>query len=242
MLGRFLSKIVFAVGCCTLLAIVYIGSFYAVRNKLILPFERAEFGNAHKLRPVYNKVYYPLRYFSANGSSFTRDIPDVYRGTLERGLSSGGNQKNHRSAGIDVFEGNWTSIGFVGRSDVIRTFDEVEKGTFVKLTFGRALTNNHDRFINKLTDVEVIDLMPDPRIEKSDYSEAEADKIMADYKNLLAADENCAKPFVDSYREKVLKHCQQAGYAKSIGGGCYHMVGYSLHTAVFEEAVKVCTK
>jgi len=240
MLGRFVSKFIFITGCFTLLAFIYIASFYSVRNKLILPFEREEFGNVHSLRPVYNRVFYPLRYFVANGSSFTRNIPKTYSGTLEQGLVPNSDEKNHRSTGIDVFEGNWTSIGFVGRSDIIEAFDAIEKGTFVKLTFGRALTNEHDRFINKLTDVEVIDLMPDPRIEKSQYTEIETEQIMATYKSLLNSKEDCAKAFVDSYREKVLLHCQQTGYAQNIGGGCFHIVGYSLHTAVFEKAVNTC--
>lgn len=242
MFRRFLSKFVFAIGCCTLLAAAYIASFYVVRSKLILPFEKVNFGETHALRPAYNGLYYPLRYFIANGSSFTRDISDEYRGILEKEEIEEDDEKNYRSADIDKFAENSVGIGFVGRPSAIKAYDEIENGSFVRLTFGRALTSKHDRFINKLIGVEVVDLMPDPRIERSNYSEAEEKDIMNLYTSLLNEKGNCEQPFVEAYREKVLLHCQQAGYAQNIGGGCYHIVGYSLHTAVFEQAVKACTK
>ncbi|GGX65408.1 hypothetical protein GCM10011309_14580 [Litorimonas cladophorae] len=240
MFRRFLSKFIFAIGCFTLLGIVYIASFYVVRNELVLPFEKANFGETHALRPAYNGLYYPLRYFTANGSSFTRDIPEEYRGILKKKEIKEDDGKNYRSANIDEFEGNSVGIGFVGSPRTIKAYDQIENEVFVRLTFGRALSHEHDRFINKLTNSEVINLMDDPRIKRMEYSSPQRLAIQQAYDKLVGSKKECAKAFEQNYKEQVLEHCLQTGYARNIGGGCFHLITDFVHTAVLEQTIKNC--
>ena len=242
MLKNLISKIVFFTGFITIAFAIYATSFYLIRDKVVLPFEHSKIHETHAIRPVYNILYYPMRYYSANGSSFSRDIPDTYRGHLEKNAIVKDEHKGHRSAGIKQFEGNFVSIGFVGPEHVLKAYDAFDDGAFVKLVFGRALSKDYDRFINKLIDVEVLELMDDPRIDDLDYSKVERKKIENAYKNLRNQATFCVNSFIDNYGKQVLLHCQQTGYAQNIGGGCYHILGYSLNTAVFEEAIKSCSK
>ncbi|RZV40586.1 MAG: hypothetical protein EX271_10040 [Acidimicrobiales bacterium] len=112
----------------------------------------------------------------------------------------------------------------------------------MRVVFGTALTEEHDRFINRLISVEVIELMDDPRIEDNEYSDDKRRAIESRYDNLADKDQICAKKFVSEYKDRVLEHCLQAGYARNIGGGCFHLMPYSVTTAVLDEALNLCSK
>lgn len=50
----------------------------------------------------------------------------------------------------------------------------------------------------------------------------------------------CLSKFVESYQDSVLGTCLKHGCGNNIGGGCYHIVGYSITTSVLEAAVEKC--
>jgi len=241
MTKNFLKRAVFSIGILTIIFSVYVASFYAVKNILIQPYERANSFEVHAIRPIYNVIYHPMRTFVANGSSFKKDIPDVYYGTLEKDLYDE-EEPRHRSASIDELEGNLLMIGFMGKPSILKEYDKLVDGSYVKLSFGTGLTRKHDRFINKLIDIEIIDLMDDPRIENKKYLDEDRRKIEAEYSKKNTQQRTCRLEYVSSYRERVLEHCLQAGYARNIGGGCFHLAPYFATTAVLEEAINHCAK
>jgi hypothetical protein len=82
--------------------------------------------------------------------------------------------------------------------------------------------------------------LEDPRIEREKYTDARSKKILDVINNQNEDKQLCIDKFLGEYSDKVLKHCQFAGYAKNIGGGCYHIAGYAVHTAVLEKALLSC--
>ena len=58
--------------------------------------------------------------------------------------------------------------------------------------------------------------------------------------SLKGEDKVCFDNFLSEYQNKVYEHCEQEGYAKNIGGGCSHIVGYSLSNALFLKALESC--
>ena len=237
---KWLSRMVFAIGLGTIAFSLYVGSFYTVRNNIIVPHEIKNREGPHFIRPIYNRVYKPMRWFEANGRSFRAKRAKIYYGTIlsksvteYKGTLSG-------NLGISTAEGSHISIGFTGKKDVLREFDKLVLNSYAKFEFGVALSYNHNRFINRLVSFEAIDLREDPRIERKDYSKEKTDTILRAFNGLVGEEKSCALNFVRDYKDRVLAHCQQAGYARNIGGGCHHIVGYSAHGAVFEAALEVC--
>jgi hypothetical protein len=51
----------------------------------------------------------------------------------------------------------------------------------------------------------------------------------------------CLSGFVKSYQDAVLEACLKHGCGQNIGGGCYHIVGYSITTSVLEKAIEQCS-
>ena len=51
----------------------------------------------------------------------------------------------------------------------------------------------------------------------------------------------CLKSFVKSYQDAVLETCLKHECGNNIGGGCYHIVGYSITTSVLEAAIEKCS-
>ena len=240
MIRKVTKKIIFAVGLLTIASSVYVASFYFFKDIIIQPYEREHDFETHTIRPIYNVLYYPMRTFVANGASFNKEYPDIYYGTLEKDLDS--EEPKHRSASIDELEGGLVMIGFTGKPSILKAYDNIEDGSYVKLSFGNGLTNKHDRFINKLINIEVIDLMDDPRIENKEYSDDVRKRIQSEYSDKSAEKRTCRIEFVTTYKERTLEHCLQAGYARNIGGGCYHLLPYFANTAVLEQAINYCAK
>lgn len=238
-----ISKTIYALGFFALFFGIYLGSFYLISNKIIRPYEKANNFESHAIRPLYNVFYYPMRYFSANGSSFKKDVPDVYFGIVEKEPSNDSDDPYHRNADIDQIDNGLVMIGFTGNKSTIRAFDRIENGQYLRLDFGRALTKDHDRFINRLISFEVIDLMDDPRVELKEYSDTERRMIEQEYTKLLKLNDvrkKCVQKYISEYKERALNHCIQAGYARNIGGGCFHLVPYFANTTVIEQALKLC--
>ena len=240
-MGSWVARFVFAVGACTLAFGLYVGSFYLVRNSVIDPYERIHSPKTHPLRPTYNFVYYPLRRFAANGSSFKPEKVEVYFGTLEKRRDRGA-EPHMRNAGIGTLNNSFVSIGFTGKQAIMEQFDQIEIGSYVRMKFGVALSKDHDRFINRLIDFEIIDLMDDPRIEYQDFTPEETDRIREAFGNLAGPKLACATEYLKRYKDKVLTHCLQAGYAENIGGGCYHIVGRSVTTSVMQHTMNICSE
>lgn len=51
---------------------------------------------------------------------------------------------------------------------------------------------------------------------------------------------NCLKIFLQTYRDAFFEACSKHNCGKNIGGGCYHMTGYSITPDVTTAAVKKC--
>jgi len=51
----------------------------------------------------------------------------------------------------------------------------------------------------------------------------------------------CLSSFVKSYQDAMLETCLKHGCGQNIGGGCYHIVGYSITTSVLEAATDQCS-
>ncbi|WP_426369151.1 hypothetical protein [Pseudocolwellia sp. HL-MZ7] len=82
--------------------------------------------------------------------------------------------------------------------------------------------------------------LEDPRIQKEKYTDAQSENILDVVNKQDEEKQLCIDKFLGKYSDKVLKHCQFAGYAENIGGGCYHIAGYAVHTAVLEKALLSC--
>ena len=184
----------------------------------------------------------------ANESSFKAETQDIYYGFLEKPWFMGEKEKNHRSAAINLpgslmldGQGSSTMIGFTGKQSDLKKFDEIEYGSYVRMVFGVVLSKKHDRSINRLVSFEVIDLMDDPRIKDEDFLKEEREKIQTDYDNLEGEAKTCGKMFLVRYKKQVLEHCLQAGYADHIGGGCFHLVPYSVTGTVIKHTLDNCT-
>ncbi|MBC3873363.1 hypothetical protein [Undibacterium flavidum] len=217
----------------------YSGLFFTISHDIIYPYERENFLKQHIFRPTYNIIFYPLRWFVANGSSLNVQQLETHHGRLKL-TKADDEDKEMRSTQIETFDGAEIHIGFTGSQRVLTLFDEVNAGKFVKMTFGVALSKTSDSFINRLIDIEVIELIDDPRIKFEKNSEEDDKKIHQLFNELSGKSKVCADKFIQNYQELVLKHCEQSGYAESIGGGCYHIVGRSLHTGVLKHVLKVC--
>ena len=102
------------------------------------------------------------------------------------------------------------------------------------------MAKNRDGFINRLAEFQVIDLMADPRIESKDFSPQELAQLDGLLQSLNDEQKSCTDDFLSDYKDRVLEHCLQAGYAQHIGGGCYHIIGYSVSAAVQERALESC--
>lgn len=235
------NKFIYSVGVLVILTFLYVSAFHAFSNNIIYPYESQNHIDTHTLRPVYNTFFYPLRWFVANGSSFQEESIKVRYGWLRESLIKH-DKNNMRSAAVDTFEGSIVSNGFTAKPEILAAFDAVERGKYVKMIFGVALSKESDSFINRMISIEVINLMDDPRIQGTDFSKQESEIITDIFNKLKSHKKTCANKYVEDYQNKVLKHCLQAGYAENIGGGCYHIVGYSVSTSVLKKALDKCDK
>lgn len=239
---KIVHKFMYFTGALTVLTSVYVFIFFLISTYIIYPYESENMLKTHSLRPAYNYIFYPLRWFNANGRSFREeDIKSDYGWLREPLFSNEDREKDMRSAMLDAFDGSSISIGFTGSQEVLDSYDLLKLGEYVKLTFGVALAKDGDNFINRLISIEVIDLMDDPRIHSKNLSAQENKKISKSFNSLQGKQKNCASDFIKTYEKNVLKHCLQAGYAKDIGGGCYHVVGY-ISTNVLKKAIDVCLR
>jgi hypothetical protein len=51
---------------------------------------------------------------------------------------------------------------------------------------------------------------------------------------------SCLSQVLKSHQQSVFESCQKYGCGNNIGGGCYHISGYSLNDAVFQHAINNC--
>ncbi len=62
------------------------------------------------------------------------------------------------------------------------------------------------------------------------------------YMSKSSENAKCIISFTEEYKKKVFQDCQKSGEGDNIGGGCYHIVGYSINTNVLKDAFTHCTK
>lgn len=236
---KYINKFIWLVGLLTIIAASYLSSFYVVSEYIIYPHERENILEAHYSRPIYNIVYYPLRWFKANGSSFKKETIKLRYGWLNK-PNINSDEKLMRSAELKAFDDSYIFIGFTGETKLLESFDKIKYGQFLKMTFGVALNKESDSFINRLISYEVVELVDDPRIISQDLPPEEIKRNLKTLNKLKGSNKTCSNEFIKNYEEKVLKHCLQAGYAENIGGGCYHIVGYSINNSVIKKALEKC--
>tara|TARA_R110002096_G_C14461996_1_gene712350 strand:+ start:528 stop:968 length:441 start_codon:yes stop_codon:yes gene_type:complete len=131
-------------------------------------------------------------------------------------------------------------MGFTGNDSILNKIDQVESGSYVKLEIGVTLASDYDRFMPKLIRFETIDLVDDPRFPEENFSEGEDQKIWKTYRSLTDGNRACFNKIMDEYRRSVLEYCEQAGYGRNVGGGCYHIYGESDKTTAFNHALASC--
>jgi len=78
------------------------------------------------------------------------------------------------------------------------------------------------------------------RIPLPKLTPEESKQIVKKFNNLSREGRECTYEFIGEYQEKIRQHCLQTGYAENIGGGCEHVVGYTLHVGVLEKAMNSC--
>ena len=240
---KWINRGIYGLGILTLAFGIYVASFFAIKSTIISPFESQNYSKEHELRPVYNRVYYPMRWFSANRYSLKPKAGRLHHGILQQPLSIRQNEPWMRNANIrDSSRNSLVMIGFTGKKSLLEEFDEVQFGSNVRMVFGSALARNRDRFINKLVHFEVIELMEDPRIKYIDFTEDQKTEIrIARRLSYSSNEDSCVESFIKDYSDNVLEHCLQAGYANNVGGGCYHVVGRSVHLNVEKHALETCS-
>jgi hypothetical protein len=124
------------------LLLVYVMPFLLLRHGVIASYEDWHPGQRHWLRPVYEPLFYPLRWLDANGWSFLPPRQRKNAGTVVDVLSN--------RLVLDSGRGYTDYIGFVCEPSVCALLDGVAKGAKIEATFGATLDSGRDRFVNKL--------------------------------------------------------------------------------------------
>lgn len=233
----YISKLVYALGVLTILFGLYCASFYVVSNQVLLPYEQENYGKTHTLRPVYNVVYAPLRKFVSKGAFFRLETIHIEFGTLKWAKKD---SLNSRTISLKPLEGRSMYLEFESNASVLDAFDRVEAGSYVRLRFGSKLAKDSNRFIRRLDEFEVIDLMDDPRVAEKNYSSEESSIIYETYSSLEGEEKVCADGWIKNYKEQVLEHCLQAGYGYNVGGGCYHLLPYFVTPSAQVHVLELC--
>lgn len=233
------NRVIYTVGLITLILLAYTLCFYLIAYKIIYPYENDIKFKSHPIRPIYNIIFYPFRWVKANGISLASTEINEHYGWLTQDLSN--REHDARIAKIDSIDGSWVSIGFTGTEGLLKEFDNLKKGQYVKLTFGVALDKKTDTFINKLVSYKKIDLPQDPRIRPDDNeSDQTQNEVWEKYRSLTGEARDCTTEYLKKYEQKVLEHCLLAGYANGIGGGCHHTLRDSINTGVVKSSLHEC--
>lgn len=83
-------------------------------------------------------------------------------------------------------------------------------------------------------------VIEDPRISRIEMSQEDSNILLDQINSLEGEESHCFERYLRAYNAKVFEHCEQEGYAENTGGGCYHVVNYSLHNALFVAALQSC--
>jgi len=81
---------------------------------------------------------------------------------------------------------------------------------------------------------------PSPEIPRVTYKNGEDEIITAKFNSLTQENKECVSKFESAYIESVFQYCTKYNLAACIAGGCNHVAGYSLHTAVQIKAFESC--
>jgi len=122
--------------------LLYVASFLVLRYEVVANHEITRFPERHWLRPVYEPLYYPLRWLDANEWSLFPPKPRKLVGTV---LEVAQNR-----LALDRGDGWTIAAGFVCEPSVCALLDGVTKGVRIEATFGVTLVAGRDTFVNKL--------------------------------------------------------------------------------------------
>lgn len=84
--------------------------------------------------------------------------------------------------------------------------------------------------------------VPDPAIPYRGYTQQEDEAIVDRINAVQGKEKQCHEEFFRRYRQSIFEHCQATGAGLRVGGGCEHIVGYSIHTGVLERALEQCSE
>lgn len=229
---RILKIGIFVYGLISVFGTAYVFLYYKYFKKGIVYYEmKNHFNKPHPLRPVFNYVYYPLRYYEANGRSFREPQVRQYYGWIEI-LEKG---KEYREVSIKPYEGEVDVVRFYGNTKDLSRFDSIPPNKFLHVYLKNGFLEessvvNADVFLRLLVDVKNVELMNDPRIKTGGYySEEEAHSLRLALGSLKGDAKICFESKLKEYQDKVYEHCLQTGYMKNYASGCSYIYdgGYS---------------
>ena len=85
-------------------------------------------------------------------------------------------------------------------------------------------------------------LANDPRYVPQSKLDAADDQKLTDRYNALVKEKRiCLESVIESHERAVFESCTLHKCGDNVGGGCWHISGYSVHSAVLAKAVEKCT-
>ncbi|GJL95585.1 MAG: hypothetical protein DHS20C05_19900 [Hyphococcus sp.] len=78
------------------------------------------------------------------------------------------------------------------------------------------------------------------KIPSKKYTSEESRMIHNADERVSKSEQQCIYDYYDEYTDKLYDLCVAADAGRNIGGGCAHIVGYSIDTSVVETALAAC--
>jgi hypothetical protein len=124
-----------------LAVLLYVGLFFLLKRVIIDPYELSGIPRTHSIRPIYNIVYYPLRWLSASDWR-----PGFHNGSTESGVLE---RLDLEHIDLRLNTNVSLSIGFPPAPRFLEHARGVSTGDFVVVELGVQLPKDHDRFVNR---------------------------------------------------------------------------------------------
>jgi hypothetical protein len=136
------SRIKVVLVTVAMIALIYVGSFLALKFGVIGPYEGRRTFNQHWMRPTYNVLYYPLRWLYANGWSPIPHPSEILRGSID--------SISQDNVTLHMPDSSFLSIGFTASSEVLESTRRFSPGDTVEVGLGTTLFKDSDAFRNRL--------------------------------------------------------------------------------------------
>jgi hypothetical protein len=127
--------------------LLYLTAFLILQHGVIAAYEDWRSAKRHWLRPVYEPVFYPLRWLDANGWSFVPPRRRKVAGTVVDVSST--------RLVLDSGRGYADYIGFVCEPAACAQLESVVKGAKIEAIFGATLISGRDRLANRLLQIRM---------------------------------------------------------------------------------------